>query len=305
MLAERHATSELAGFVAALRLERVPAAVVETAKRALMDSLGCGVFGAQMEWGRIVRDFAVDQGSRPVATLLADGARVSAGHAALANGTAIHGFELDDLINKDHVHPGAVIGDRVFIDHGTGVVIGETAIVGDDVTLYHGVTLGGTSLHKGKRHPTLKNGVIVGSGAQILGPVTVGAEARVGANAVVLTDVPPGVTMVGIPARMVMRRGEGVIAEHDFCAYGLPSEDLPDPVARVLESLRAEISLLSQRVEDLEQLPASDQEIIQPPVHKSPTPPHMGIVAQGDDGPEEAESGQQPEAKPLEIAGVG
>jgi len=203
------------------------------------------------------------------------------------------------------IHPGAVIGDRVFIDHGTGVVIGETAIVGDDVTLYHGVTLGGTSLHKGKRHPTLKNGVIVGSGAQILGPVTVGAEARVGANAVVLTDVPPGVTMVGIPARMVMRRGEGVIAEHDFCAYGLPSEDLPDPVARVLESLRAEISLLSQRVEDLEQLPASDQEIIQPPVHKSPTPPHMGIVAQGDDGPEEAESGQQPEAKPLEIAGVG
>jgi len=130
MLAERHATSELAGFVAALRLERVPAAVVETAKRALMDSLGCGVFGAQMEWGRIVRDFAVDQGSRPVATLLADGARVSAGHAALANGTAIHGFELDDLINKDHVHPGAVIVSAALAAAEAAGASGERLIAG-------------------------------------------------------------------------------------------------------------------------------------------------------------------------------
>jgi serine O-acetyltransferase len=145
------------------------------------------------------------------------------------------------------IHPAATIGPRFFIDHGTGVVIGETAVIGADVTLYHGVTLGGTSLHKGKRHPTLEDGVIVGSGAQVLGPITVGKGARIGANAVVLTDVPPGVTMVGIPARMVMRRKES-----EFCAYGLGGEELPDPVVRAIDSVRGQVSALIERVQELE-----------------------------------------------------
>jgi len=146
------------------------------------------------------------------------------------------------------IHPAAQLGERLFIDHGTGVVIGETAIIGADVTLYHGVTLGGTSLHKGKRHPTLEDGVIVGSGAQVLGPITVGKGARIGANAVVLTDVPPGVTMVGIPARMVMRRQQ----QSEFCAYGLPVEDLPDPVVRAIDGLRGQVGALLERVHQLE-----------------------------------------------------
>jgi serine O-acetyltransferase len=146
------------------------------------------------------------------------------------------------------IHPAATLGERFFIDHGTGVVIGETAVIGADVTLYHGVTLGGTSLHKGKRHPTLEDGVIVGSGAQVLGPITVGKGARIGANAVVLTDVPPGVTMVGIPARMVMRRKES-----EFCAYGLSTdEELPDPVARAIDSVRGQVSALVERIQELE-----------------------------------------------------
>ncbi len=148
------------------------------------------------------------------------------------------------------IHPGAVIGRRVFIDHGMGVVIGGTAIVGDDVTLYQGVTLGGTKLHKGKRHPTLERGVIVGSGAQILGPFTVGAEARIGANAVVLAEVPAGVTVTGIPAKPVLTRDKSRAAE--FQAYGMPSEGLPDPVARAIEGLQSEVDLLRKRVVELE-----------------------------------------------------
>ena len=101
------------------------------------------------------------------------------------------------------IHPGASIGRRFFIDHGMGVVIGETAVVGDDVTLYHGVTLGGTSWNKGRRHPTLENGVVIGAGAKVLGPITVGAGSKVGSNAVVVKDVPPGTTAVGNPARII------------------------------------------------------------------------------------------------------
>ena len=151
------------------------------------------------------------------------------------------------------IHPGASIGRRLFIDHGTGGVIGETAIIGDDVTLYQGVTLGGTSLHQGKRHPTLENGVIVGAGAQVLGPITVGAEARVGANAVVLSDVPAGATMVGIPARAVMPRSK----HHEFAAYGLDG-DLPDPVARAIEDLRRQVAALSRRLDEREGDEGSD-----------------------------------------------
>ena len=106
------------------------------------------------------------------------------------------------------IHPGATIGRRVFIDHGMGVVIGETAIIEDDCTLYHGVTLGGTSWNKGKRHPTLKQGVVIGAGAKILGPITIGRGAKIGSNAVVVKDVPAKATAVGIPARIVEEEGK-------------------------------------------------------------------------------------------------
>lgn len=151
------------------------------------------------------------------------------------------------LLTGIEIHPGAQIGRRLFIDHGTGVVIGETAIVGDDVTLYQGVTLGGTSLHKGKRHPTLEDGVIVGAGAQVLGPITVGEGSRIGANAVVVNDVPRGVTMVGIPARAVQQRAK----EQEFVAYGCGT-NVPDPNARAIEALRQEVARLLDRVTEME-----------------------------------------------------
>jgi serine O-acetyltransferase len=154
------------------------------------------------------------------------------------------------MLTAIEIHPGATIGRRVFIDHGCGAVIGETAVIGDDVTLYHGVTLGGTSLERGKRHPTLGNGVIIGSGAQVLGPVTVGDGARIGSNAVVLKNVPAGVTMVGIPAKQVLARSRG--AEAAFHAYGTPDPEMPDPVARAVEGLLADLQTLRSRIEALE-----------------------------------------------------
>ncbi len=152
------------------------------------------------------------------------------------------------------IHPGAEIGRRLFIDHGMGVVVGETSILGDDVTLYQGVTLGGTSRAAGKRHPTLEDGVVVGAGAQVLGPVTIGAGARIGANAVVLKDVPGDATMVGIPARMVQPRAKPPEAgtANEFCAYGTPSADLPDPVARAIDGLCDQVTSLQAQVKDLE-----------------------------------------------------
>jgi len=153
------------------------------------------------------------------------------------------------VLTAVEIHPGATIGRRFFIDHATGVVIGETAEVGDDVTIYQGVTLGGTTLNEGKRHPTVGNGVIVGSGAQVLGPITLGEGVRVGANAVVLNDVAEGVTVVGIPARMVMRQK---IEEEEFCAYGTPLADMPDPVARSIDGLRRQVNTLMARIDELE-----------------------------------------------------
>jgi len=154
------------------------------------------------------------------------------------------------------IHPGATIGRRLFIDHGMGIVIGETAEIGNDVTMYHGVTLGGTSPSENsdaqrnkKRHPTLQDGVIVGSGAQVLGPITVGADARVGANAVVTKDVPPGCTAIGIPARLVACKDPET--QKAFMAYGTPG-DLPDPVQRALDTMRQQVSALAARVEELE-----------------------------------------------------
>ncbi len=135
------------------------------------------------------------------------------------------------------IHPGASIGRRVFIDHGMGVVIGETAEIGDDCTLYHGVTLGGVSWNKGKRHPTLGKGVVVGAGAKILGPFVVGDGAKVGSNSVVVKAVPAGATVVGIPARMVEAgAGPAEAARAAFDAYAV-SADLDDPVNKVLLAL--------------------------------------------------------------------
>jgi serine O-acetyltransferase len=155
------------------------------------------------------------------------------------------------------IHPGARIGQRLFIDHGMGVVIGETAEIGDGVTLYHDVTLGGVapsvdsdSQRDQKRHPTLEDRVIVGSGAQILGPITVGSCARVGANAVVTKNVPAGATVVGIPGRVVASRRAARTEE--FSPYGTPLGDLPDPVARAIEGLMDQVSVLQARVDQLE-----------------------------------------------------
>ena len=140
------------------------------------------------------------------------------------------------------IHPGATIGRRFFIDHGAGVVIGETAEIGDDVTLYHGVTLGGTSWNKGKRHPTLENGVMVGAGAKILGPIVIGSLARVGANSVVVRDVPSGQTVVGIPGKVVQVREVGTLNP-----YGIDLDHhlIPDPVGKA-------ISCLIERIDELE-----------------------------------------------------
>jgi serine O-acetyltransferase len=141
------------------------------------------------------------------------------------------------------IHPGATIGDRFFIDHGMGVVIGETAEIGNDCTLYHGVTLGGTSWNKGKRHPTLCDGVVVGAGAKVLGPITVHEGARIGSNAVVTKEVPAGVSVVGIPGRIIRKpdpeldkRRKDIAEKIGFDAYGM-ADEMPDPVARSLNNL--------------------------------------------------------------------
>lgn len=141
------------------------------------------------------------------------------------------------------IHPGARIGRRFFIDHGMGVVIGETAEIGNDCTLYHGVTLGGTTWQKGKRHPTLGNDVVVGAGAKILGPLMINDGARVGSNAVVTKDVPAGATVVGIPGRIVKRKEDDTDARRratadkiGFTAYGV-TQDVPDPIAQAINSL--------------------------------------------------------------------
>src|SRR5437867_5558641 len=150
------------------------------------------------------------------------------------------------------IHPGARIGRRLFIDHGMGVVIGETAEIGDDCTLYQGVTLGGTSLDRGrKRHPTLGNGVIVSVHAQVLGPFKVGDGARIGAQAVVLNEVPEGATMVGIPAKPVARRRAPSDGQPTFQPYALGPE-IPDPIARALTGLLEEVTSLQARLAELE-----------------------------------------------------
>ncbi len=179
------------------------------------------------------------------------------------------------------IHPGAQIGRRFFIDHGMGVVIGETAIIGDDCTLYHGVTLGGTTWNKGKRHPTLGNGVVVGAGAKILGPIEIGEGARVGSNSVILKPVPAGATVVGIPGHVIdmkaktekpqygwldnnselskepeanMKKSERdlIASKMGFDAYGMTA-DMPDPVAYAINHMLDHIQALDKQINTMQQ----------------------------------------------------
>jgi serine O-acetyltransferase len=157
------------------------------------------------------------------------------------------------------IHPGAQIGRRFFIDHGMGIVIGETAVIGDDCTLYHSVTLGGTSWQKGKRHPTLHNGVVIGAGAKVLGPIEIGADARVGSNSVVLKSVPAGATVVGIPAHVVDNKKkktamllDEIAAKVDFDPYGTKA-DMPDPIAHAINHMLEHIQQMDKQVECLKQ----------------------------------------------------
>jgi serine O-acetyltransferase len=155
------------------------------------------------------------------------------------------------LLTGIEIHPGATIGHRVFIDHGMGVVIGETAVVGNDCTLYHGVTLGGTSWNKGKRHPTLESGVVIGAGAKVLGPIIVGAGAKIGSNAVVVKDVPANATAVGIPARILEEEQTKSIEEKaKFSAYAV-SDDENDPIKKVLQPLLERMAKQDKELQDL------------------------------------------------------
>ena len=195
----------------------------------------------------------------------------------LANGLWRRDFRLLALflsnigrwVSGADIHPGATIGRRFFMDHASGIVIGETAEIGDDVTLYQNVTLGGVAPSvdsaaqvNRKRHPTIRNDVIIGSGAQVLGPIVVGEGARIGANAVVVKDVPAGVTMVGVAARQLPPKE----CRHDFMAYGTPTGELADPVARALESLTREVAALNRRVAELEAARAEVEQAESKPV---------------------------------------
>ena len=159
------------------------------------------------------------------------------------------------------IHPGATLGRRVFIDHGMGVVIGETAEIGDDVTLYHGVTLGGTSWKAGKRHPTLKNGSVVGAGAKVLGPITIGENAKVGSNSVVVKDIPNGATAVGIPGRIIISKEkessatvnpqrDKIAQKYGFDAYAV-APDNPDPVANAMGIMLEHMHQMDTKVEEM------------------------------------------------------
>ena len=161
---------------------------------------------------------------------------------------------LSRFLTGIEIHPGATIGRRVFIDHGMGVVIGETAEVGDDCTIYQGVTLGGTSLNPAKRHPTLQRGVVVGAGAKVLGPFTVGADARIGSNSVVVKEVPAGATAVGIPARVIVEDGdqrrEAQAVRMGFSAYAV-TQGANDPLSMALHRLIDHVAEQDRRIERL------------------------------------------------------
>ena len=156
------------------------------------------------------------------------------------------------------IHPGAAIGRRFFIDHGMGIVIGETSEIGDDVSMYHGVTLGGTTWDKGKRHPTIKNNVVIGAGAKILGPIVISDGARIGCNAVVVKDIPSGATVVGVPGHVVMQKGtsekseqrEAMAKKIGFDAYA-ESKDMPDPIQNALNSILDHMHKVDKELEEI------------------------------------------------------
>ncbi len=164
---------------------------------------------------------------------------------------------LSRMVTGIEIHPGAQIGRRFFIDHGMGVVVGETAIIGDDCTLYHGVTLGGTTWEKGKRHPTLGDNVVVGAGAKVLGPILIGDGARVGSNAVVVKPVPAQGTVVGIPGRLVQatrktdhEHREKLAKKMGFDAYGA-TEDAPDPVANAINCMLDHVHVMESKMSSM------------------------------------------------------
>src|SRR5690349_9880226 len=152
--------------------------------------------------------------------------------------------EVSRLFTGIEIHPGARIGRRLFIDHGLGVVIGETAIIGDDVTLYQGVTLGGTGKEHGQRHPTIESNVVIGGGAKILGNITVGENCRIGAGSVVLRNVPPESTVVGVPGHIIFREGKRVVITDP--------KQINDPLSEALGAVATEVSKLQERVRQLE-----------------------------------------------------
>ncbi|XJZ27417.1 serine O-acetyltransferase [Bacillota bacterium Lsc_1132] len=140
------------------------------------------------------------------------------------------------------IHPGAIIGRRFFIDHGMGVVIGETCEIGDNVTVFQGVTLGGTGKEKGKRHPTIKDNALIATGAKVLGSITIGENSKIGAGSVVLKDVPPNSTVVGVPGKVVVQDGRRIKKDLNHC-------DLPDPISDRFKELEAEVERLKQQIE--------------------------------------------------------
>ncbi len=166
--------------------------------------------------------------------------------------------QLNRTLTQIEIHPGAQIGEGFFIDHGAGVVIGETTIIGNNVTLYQGVTLGGTGKEKGKRHPTIGNNVVISTGAKVLGSITIGDNVRIGAGSVVLKDVPPNCTVVGVPGRVVVRNGARVkpIEEID-----LNHHLLPDPIAEAMQALQNRINSLEERLQELEKEAQHDKSL--------------------------------------------
>lgn len=178
------------------------------------------------------------------------------------------GSHLTRFLTGIEIHPGASIGKRFFIDHGMGVVIGETSEIGDDCSIYHGVTLGGTTWQKGKRHPTLENGVIIGAGAKVLGPITIGAGARIGSNAVVVKNVPSGATVVGVPGHVVSRetaeeteakeaQRQAMAKKIGFDAYGTTG-DMPDPIQNALDTILDHMHKVDQELEALKKKNGSE-----------------------------------------------
>ncbi len=164
---------------------------------------------------------------------------------------------LNRLLTGIEIHPGAIIGRRFFIDHGMGVVIGETAEVGDGVTLYHGVTLGGTTWEKGKRHPTIGDNVIIGAGAKVLGAISVGADSTIGSGSVVVKDVPPNSSVVGVPGRVVIKDGRRVDA-----LRGVDTSQLPDPVAQAIKCILDRMHEMERDLQKIKATPDQAEETV-------------------------------------------